>query len=84
MLYMCAFKGLFKFMQQTNKCTPVKYAYHRLFIIYIFWLLLRPSISYIHKIRKNTDKIQQTAVVFYQYCCECTLTIVAVATETCR
>jgi len=73
MFYICAFKSSSKFMQRTNKCTPVKYVYHRLFIAYMFWLLLWPSTGYIHKIHKNADKIQQTAVVFYQYSCKCTL-----------
>jgi hypothetical protein len=53
-------------MQQTNKCIPVKYVYHRFVITYMFWLLLLPSTDYIHKIHKNTDKIQQNAVLISQ------------------
>jgi hypothetical protein len=43
-------------MQQTKKCTPIKYAYHRLYITYMFWLLLRPSTGY--RIQTKYNELQ--------------------------
>jgi len=50
--------SVFRLLQWSDKCRVVHDAYYTLLITDMFRLLFRPSSSYL---RKNTDKIQQTA-----------------------